>query len=127
MSGYQSITFEEYGDPFSSSSQPVQQYQSPASAIHDTAHSTGGGILSQPGPSSNKHKASFPPDSEQPPKKRQRKCQKCGIPTCGGRATRMYCKNPCQDCGKMECHGRNSQHPKKTCLVGWGFHHKNLK
>jgi hypothetical protein len=60
-------------------------------------------------------------------KARSRTCQKCGQQQCAGAANRKYCKNSCQDCGKMECRGRNSQHPRKTCAVGWGLHHKELK
>jgi len=60
-------------------------------------------------------------------KAHNRTCQKCGQQQCAGASNRKYCKDSCQDCGKKECHGWNSQHPRKTCAVGWGLHHKELK
>jgi hypothetical protein len=54
-------------------------------------------------------------------------CQKCGQQQCGGAANQKYCQNSCQDCGEKGCCGQNSQHPRKTCAVGWGLHHKELK
>ena len=54
-------------------------------------------------------------------------CQKCGQQQCGGAANQKYCQNSCQDCGEKGCCGQNSQHPRKTCAVGWGLYHKELK
>jgi hypothetical protein len=74
-----------------------------------------------------KCKADAPINDGPEKKSRSCTCQKCSQKQCGGGANRKFCKNPCQDCGEMGCHGRNSQHPRKTCAVGWGFHHKELK
>jgi hypothetical protein len=87
--------------------------------------------VSEPGPSNASHspkrKADAASDNQSSHKVSKRTCQKCGNQDCSGRASRRWCKGACQDCGKVECQGRNSQHPKKTCAVGWDFHHKKLK
>lgn len=58
---------------------------------------------------------------------RKRTCQKCGQDGCGGASRRDFCKNTCQDCGEKNCKGRNSQHPNKSCRMGWQLHHKQIK
>ena len=128
---YQSITFHEPNEPeevLMSSSRNMDHRQHSESTAVTEVHSSGAGLTHSASITLGKHgRDDSTEDDPQPEKCCHHLCQKCGKVDCADGASRKYCKYPCQDCGKHECHGRNSQHPKKSCSIGWQLHHKVLK
>ncbi len=119
---YHIVTFEEPGNLTNSSSEQICHLQA---QTHE--QNLEPGPSNQPRLLSKKRKRNVALDDIQPQKTSKRTCQKCGNKDCAGSSKRKFCKQACQDCGKMECRGRNSQHPKKTCAVGWNLYYKELK